>query len=1237
MRRIESVQVPGETRRMLRERLARFLPSHSTPRSGLDLVARPPVSDKEFVDLLLNLEFLPGDDISRARALYEEAAQRQALTWTEPATEMAVLVQPDATEGNEPRASDGNTAAVPASSRHSAGVTVSVQIIPDSPSLDGLYPPPSFNELVARGWIRLSWGRFSVPRDLGMASRRQPQAAGTAFKLLVEARHQDVFGLRDGFGPGGELQVIADGIVTEQFRPVEVACISRPWIAARLWDTPLVVSGEVGVDDAEQRLSCWIDRWNLLNCPSFPMSSYLEPASFEEFVETALTVLRATSTTPGWEAFREAARAPITLLYPHRGADAESVVSSVPATTVERMEWLARGLVEQTSYEYMETRGSSLLSVLLNEIQDATFDPRHLASRLMEFVVERPVLLQQLVLRVRQAPVLLADMLMVPSTCTLACSLIASWEFNSGGWNRDFQAQANHTTAMLAFEDAIALLGGHLDADCVPASELAALYLHIYELASNPRQSSRRFAMLSLLRQELTASATSIQDAVFSALVASASAGTDQMTAFCAALNLVSEGGGADHIDPSEIVTLYLDVLLLQNERGGLRQLGLPAAQSFVSLALRCEENLRNRFLGAVDVRAWLRSAPTSPDEQHSFRDLLARRIRLHIRLLSRALAGWPTEVPNELVDALSNAIHAGATDQPQRGRVDAFVPGPGFGVAWAEEQPIALDLAGALRRLQGGALQKLVTQLCQVDEPLVLAGIIANTPVAVHEQIKTHLQSLTPENTPDVWNWPALQARVDALLNAELPEIAEVFIAAEREACTWGPVPGREISTLRANLRMLLLRQDWPAIVSYSLPENLSEAIRREGGDLLLFYRGIAELKKPDGNPAAAEAMFLDLTQRNRGVTSYPINLFACRVSRLLSGDSFGLLSGDALTQAKRYLAEAQQETRPLIQHSPADLKALDVNRAMLLLAVGQPRESLQVLMDLTDANHDASIEGFRALAMARLDRKREALVVLAQTESAFGRSDLLSAIRANIDTHRPYATAPNILLDDDPVPGIRHAFEAFSRLGAAEQAQVLQSRGSLELYLLEEVRGACASIVAVAPMMRELGMVRYEDDISGVLKQVLRSRLLLTQWAVEDQPRGGFSQTGGVGERDLVISKGSATLAVIEALIVDPVATGNLTSHFTKLLGYDTCRIFFHITYARRSNCAAILAHLRTACASPPAGFSHLRTEELDDYDSMPVGFKAYFELDSRNVVVVFLALEIGQPIQRAAAAMA
>lgn len=1225
MRRIESTRVPSETRRMLRERLLRFLPTYIAPKGGLEVVVRPSVSDKELVEILLNLEFFPGDDIAKVRTKYEKAAQSQAKSLNECATSISI-----------PQSGVGipTPTVFPVLDIPTTVGTISVRINSESPRFNGLYPPPSFEELVSRGWIRISWGRVSVPRELVINISRQPEAAGTAFKSLVEERHRDVFAMREGFIAIGEIQRIADGIVAGDIRPSEVACISSAWVAARMWDTPIQVLDEVL--DTETRLSRWMDKWELLNFPSFSLSRYIEPSSFREFIEVSITVLQKASTTPTWEEFQAACIAPVNLLYPHRSPDFGSGSNLMTETFIERIQWLARGRAEQTSYEFMETRGSNLFGVLLNELQDASFDTQNLTSRIMELVVERPVLLQQLALRVRQAPSLLADMLMAPQTCTMACSLIVSWEFNTGGWNQKFQDRANHTTEMLAFEDAIAMLGGHLDAGLLPSNELAALYLYIYELVSNPSRAVRHYDALSLLRQELMATEPTTQNAVFDALVEFASSGVGNRLAFGAALDFISEGECADLVEPSEIVSLYLEVLLLKGESVGLRQLELKASQTFVSLALRCDVNLKNRFLNAIDVRAWIHDAPASPDELYSYHELLARRIRLHIRLLSQAIAGWPIEVPEVIVDALSRAINAGATDHLSQGRVDAFVPGPGFGLSLAEEQPIALNLSAALRKLHDSHRQRLVSQLCQVNEPLVLAGIIANTPVDIHEQIKAHLRTLTPQNSPEVFNLPALQARVDALLNAELPEIAEVFLAAEKATSTWGPVPGRVISTLRADLRLLLLRQDWAAITAYNLPADLSEALRNEGNEMLLFYRGIAELKKENGNPVFAETMFLELNNRHRGVTAYPINLFACRVTRLLRDNSFGLLSGDALTQAKQYLVEAQQETRPLIQHSPADLKALDANRAMLLLATNQPQQSLHVLMEITEKNFDVNIEGFRALAMARLGRKREAESVLLQAERAFGRLDFLSAIRENIDTDRAFSTVPNMILDDDPVPGIRHALGAFSRLGAPQQAAVLQSRGRLDLYLLDEVRGACASIVAIAPMMRELGMVRYEDDISGVLKQVLRSRLLLSQWSVEDQARGGFSQTGGVGERDIVISKGSATLAVIEALIVDSVAKGNLNSHFTKLLGYDTCRYFFHISYARRSNCAAIILQMRTACERPPTGFIHLRNEELDDDDSMPVGFKAYYEIDSRKVVVFFLALEIGQPIQRDAAAM-
>jgi hypothetical protein len=1252
MRRIESTLVPAETRRMLRERFSRFLPTNVASTGRLDGPIRPLVSDVEVLDLFLHLEFTPGDDLSRARRLYEQASQpqierspdsgpRQADeaetsrdTPSAPSTHQPVLA-PDEDSGEAAASAvESNSIHVPRDRVESAAPIVSVRIISDSPSLQGLSSPRSFDELLALGWIRASWGRFAVPRDVMVAVLRSPKSAGTAFRQLIEECDRGVFSLKNGFNPSNTLREIANGVVTQQYLPNQIACVSQAWIAARLWDTNPSGSHDLS---AEERLGQWIDRWQFLNHPQFSISSHLARTSAEELSDISIGVLTDSSTMPDWEEFRDVVVAPRLLLYPHRALTAKSTCLAIPATAVGRLQWMTERDTQGAFHEYLYTRGASVMSVLLNELKLATADSLGLAPRLMEITLGRPVLFQLLVLTVRHAPVLLADMLIAPSTCALACSIIASWEFNGGGWNREFQAHANSATELFAFEDAIALLGGHLDAGRVHSSELAALYLNIYDPASTRRANSQRYTMLSLLREEIAAVGTGIQDEVVAALIESTPASPEPMVVLCATLDLVSTGGCVDRIDPSEIVSLYLDVVLPRGERREFPMWDTPIAGTFVALALRCSESLRTRFLRAIDVAAWLQNAPPSTGEDYNiYRDLLTRRIRLHIRVVSRAIAEWPTEVPNDLSESLGDSIHAGALDHVDRGRIDAFAQRIGSGNPWStEERPLALDLAAALRKLHGAALQRLLTEICQLEEPVVLAGIVANTPAIINEQIKARLQSLTPATSSKVRSLPALQARVAALLNAGMPDAAEVFLTAERNAETLGTVLSREVLALREDLQLLLLRKGWSEIASYTLPEGTSEQSKREANEVLLFYRGLAELGNPDGNPETAETIFMGLAERHRGVTAYPLNLFASRVHRLLAGDVFQVLSGEELREAKFYLSESRRITRPLIQHSVSDLKSLDMNRAMLLLAANQPGEGLQVLLILRETYFDEHIEGFRALALARLGSKREALAVLTQSERIFGRSDFLSAVRANLDTHLPYMTAPSLSLDDDPVPGIRQAFEAFSRLSHVEQAEVLQSRGRLDLYLLEEIRGACASLVALAPMMRELGMVRYEDDISGVLKQILRSRLLLPQWSVEDQPRGGFSSSGGVGERDIVVSKGTATLAVIEALTTDFVETGNLTSHFKKLLGYDTCRFFFHITYARRSNCGGILDHLRGASALPPAGFNYLRSENLADSDSMPVGFKAYYEIDSRSIVVVFLAVEIGQPVQRAAAA--
>lgn len=1261
MRRVESVQTPNVTRRMLRERFQRFLPASPLSGDYTSLPVIPTISDKEVVELFLSIGFVPGDDVARARDLFENkstarpnpessesapdsaGSSGQALLHA-PVISRELLPSPQAAATTSTSSHlDGSApdTLVHTAAEKNAGAQVPLasswsQSFADSPTLDGLSQVTSFDELVQRGWIRTSWDRFSVPRDIVHTFRQLAPNAGGPFKRLIEVQYKDAMLLRDEFASNRALRGIARSVAQGELQPGEITCVSRPWIAARLWDWNSDASAGQGNHSNDVRIGTWVDRWQLLKSPSFPMSSQLGQDSLAEFFDSAMTVLAAESTSPGWNEFREAALGPTSLLYPHRIASPESIVSAVPVSTVGRVRWMSEPLLEHTFHEHMGSRASGLLTVILNEIQEAEWDPLGLSARLMELVVERPVLLQQLVMRVRHNPALLGDMLMSPKTCALACTLITNWEYNSGGWNREFEANANRTTELLAFQDAMAMLGGHIAAGLVPISELSALYLTIYELASTSRQSSRWRPFLSLLRQEVASANAEIHESIVRTLVAAAFASSTPLVDFCAALDLAAEGGCFDRIDPSAIVSLYLNVLIPRGDQVGLRQVEPMNAQVFVSMALKCDAPLRDSFLGAVNVSLWLQSKPVAEAEHYAFHELLARRVKLHLRILSRAISSWPTTVPNKLIHALSNAISAGATERPERGSIDAFATGLTFGHDWAvRELPIAYDLAGVLRRLEESSLQSILTKLCQIEEPIVLAGIVAITPSALHEQIKSRLLKLRPDSSSVAYNLPALQARVDALLNANLPDLAEVFIAAERGASSWGTVPGREIAVLRSTLRLFILREDWEALASYVLADYMSDAIRREAEDTLLFHRGIAELKKPNGNPQCAEAIFLDLTRRHQGATSYLLNLFASRVQRLLGDNAFAILTGDDRAQAIRYLSEVEQTSRRLVQHSSFDLRVLETNRAMLLLAVGRPQESQQILWELRETGPDERIEGLRALALARLGSQREALALLTETEGIFGRTEMLNAVRENIHGNRSYAARPSLSIDDDPVPGIRDAFAAFNRLGHEEQAQVLQARGRLDLFLLEEVRGACTSVVAVAPMMRQLGMARFEDDISGILKQILRSRLVIPQWSVEDQSRGGFSSSGGVGERDLLISKGAATLAVIEALTVDSVNTTTLTSHFRKLMSYDTCRFFFHVTYVRNSNCAGVLTHLRTSATTPPTGIRHIRNEDLPDFDSMPIGFTGHFEIDSRPIMVVFLALDIGQTLQRSVAA--
>lgn len=211
---------------------------------------------------------------------------------------------------------------------------------------------------------------------------------------------------------------------------------------------------------------------------------------------------------------------------------------------------------------------------------------------------------------------------------------------------------------MFAFEDSLAILSNHIEAERIPSHEIAALYLEIFKLSLSTNQAFRRRETLSLLRSGLSATHATFKTEVLRSLLAIARTEVYPADAFCAALDMATEGDVANSVEPNEIVTLYLDMVL---PKAGLLQFGqldLNSSRLLCELALRCEAQVRERFLKPLDIQGWLRENPTDASELYVFREQLIRRIRLHVHLLARAIAAWPTAVPPELVQHPVNTFN---------------------------------------------------------------------------------------------------------------------------------------------------------------------------------------------------------------------------------------------------------------------------------------------------------------------------------------------------------------------------------------------------------------------------------------------------------------------------------------------------------------------------------------------------------------------------------------------------
>ena len=1167
MRRFSSLKNnPTETRRILRDRFARYLPSDNT--ASIRTPRSVTLSDESLLQLLLNLTIDFASVVERAHAAY--------------------------------------TAALPPNSGE-----------------------PSLDELIETGWLHVIWGRISIPYEVTQAAHTATTGTMTAFAALLKKRHDETYCLKPVSCSDTALAAAATAIDKGELTPRDIGCQTPEWVAARLWDRTLK-----SFKDRSTALRVWFDRWQQLGYPLLMPGRMWDEDTANVFREAAFDVLGLDQSLTGWEKMRADLVKQTALVSKQPLEIVEANVPSVPTTLVERALWVEHTAMRRLN-EYDDV--ASLVHLLLADAkaEDHAQAPDEVASRLIELAIDRADLFFIVLLQVRGNSVLLADLLLYPATSALACLLIAQWHSHPGAWDRELVDRGNKTTKTIAFADAASVMGCFIEQGKVDPKEAASLmdWFHKYAPIGFIDDLGNSESMLATLRAELARQSPEVLRTMVAALSASTPKSGLGTSNFAASLDIIDVGKLAGDIDPTPMVNAYVQSVAAGDYALRANRVGVSGAASLLKLASLAPPVLFQRFLCPVDISA--RFAANADEDPFTLAHTLARSIRAHIRVLSRAVVGWIETVPDGVVLALIASVRAGALEHHEKGRVAAFSPRyEANTLGDPPDRPIAADIGAALGALTADHREELLDAVLETDEPTVLAQLLAVIPHTMKERIRRRIAVLTPSEAGNIYSLTEAQARIESLLSADLGDAAERFMEVERELRTCGPVAGREVTHLRATLQLQLLRHEWSAIADTEPPSGLSHAEQQSATETITFYKALAALKNPNGNRLAAKRMFAQLQSRHPDVSAYVVNLFATRISLLLEDDIFDQLDGGTLVRGRQVLVEAEEMMLRVRVLSDLDKEIFNYNKALLLLALGQPEQANELLMSLHPTRLRDAVAAYTAVARNRLERGSEAIAILKQAEVMLGHTAVLRAARAHIEAGQTFAATTDVLSENDPVRCIEVALFNLKQMEHITQANVSQQSRSRDAFVIDRVRSAAASAISLVPMINPM-----EDDITALIRELLSACLESSAWSVSDQSKGGFTAKGNPGERDLILKKNGTEIAVIEAVVCrPPVSRQNLRQHFQRLFAYSTCNLFFHLTYSYVMNPDSILDKLREiATQDTPKGFTYIEHEDICQTDSRPVGFTASYRGVFDTVKVVFLVLDMEQHAQKQAAKIA
>ena len=1119
---------------------------------------------------------------------------------------------------------------------------------------------PNFDELVRLGWVFFDGGRWVMQRwPLGTFAHITFPSPST--KTFLTGLHKVRLVAKTG-APPPAAKALAARMVAEGWLDRRILTRDPGWLAGRLWERlcskpqpeaehnrnttlqiaspndydsgsspKLLEADSQTVDRAFLEWSAWCDlleicRWEL--GWGLAEKQYCREAAFRTLERQTLWGTWDDDAERYSKVLQQTFSIPTEQLR-HGGAPR----AASPSTLVFRSDWLKWPDIE---HHVMGRLGRSTVSfafgLLCSELEesDTGASISAVAATVIPFAADRPMAFQHLLFRVGAAPALLVDLLMHPKIACLAAKLIIEWR-PKVELDADRNVSREAQTKAFAVQDALSLLSYHLHSGMLDLEEFSALITWCYDTSAGsarPVADSRHAVGRKLIgmmaREEMATRSLVLQ------FLMDQAAHEDNIprARFAGALDGFRHLSSGRIGEALEIVLLYSKFARdLNLDWSDAPSLSTDLSAQLVSTALAQTESVRDSFLVPFDSTKLLRDTPYQ--DRSSIRSRVAKTLRVHVRLLARAVAGWPhTDIPSELFNALQALMSRSIIEHEEKGRVGALTERYILNryILSHDDGSPAEDIAAAWRRLDRNSREAMLLTLAQSDDPILLAELCQNLPSAAKSILQTRLRQLKPGEASTAWTWPELQRRIESLLTAGEYELAREHLDKAQRQLDRAPQEFRLIF-FSLEARLLLNEENWTALDAAVIPSELDRHTAQQARDQLDFYRAVSQLLRKGGNLAWARLVLQRLSARPGAAFAYRENLFAIAIQQII-GPSFHTLSGEDKVRGETLLSEM---SAVIATDTNLVSNTFFANRALLMLALQRPDDAMKSIATRRHERRSSELEVITVLAKSQMGFRDEAMAILDSAIIEFGVEPRLVALKNDLQTGEANSgvASPSVVVDS--ISSIRVALQQLTELHPSQVGDILGPPGhGVRGYLIRQVSRAVAALQHMGAMLRGRknteDEARFEDDLNTAVREVLGALLAVARWDLADQSLGGATVNGNPGERDAVIRVSGQEISIYEALVCSVLDRANIKKHFYKLLSYGVCDIYFHVTYSYAKALKPLLEYIEYMLEhEAPPGFTYLEYESLGPPNFETSGYAAIYRVDHRKVAVVFFVVDL------------